>query len=85
MKMDSQSHIGMPGAYLLHNVRQDLFQTVALHTPEGSSYWLCSTDLEESTMGKGSEGEEKKHCHGERVMKTGWGKIIYYTQNNQTL
>lgn len=51
--MDSQFHIGMPSAYVLHNVRQGLFQTVALHIPEGSSYWLCSTDLEQGHCREG--------------------------------
>lgn len=68
--MDSQLHIGMPGASLLHNVRQGLFQTVALHILEGSSSWLCSTDLEQGHhRERDLRGEEKKHCHGERMTK----------------
>lgn len=58
--MNSQLYIGMPGAYLLHSVRQGLFQTVALHIPEGSSYWLCSTDLEQEYYREGIRREKRR-------------------------
>lgn len=40
---------------------------VALHIPEGSSYWLCSADLGQCHVQGGDvRGEAKKPCGGGR-------------------
>lgn len=85
--MDSQFYIGMPGIYLLHSARQDLFQTVALYISEVSSYWLCSADLGQGHL----QGRREEALWwglgvglGESQRGKGWGKIIYSTQNSQT-
>lgn len=60
--MGSPFHIGMPGVYLLHNVRHNLFQTVTLYITEGSSSWLYSTDLGQGPLQERDlRGERKKH------------------------
>lgn len=44
-----------------------LFRVVALHIPEGSSYWLCSADLGQCHVQGGDvRGEAKKPCGGGR-------------------
>lgn len=59
--MDSRFYIGMPGIYLLHSARQNLFQTV----------WPCTslkfqvTNCVLLTWDRDTSREEgKKHCGG---------------------
>lgn len=61
----------MPGAYLFHNVRQSLFQMLALHIPQISSYWLCSAHLGQGHLQGGDLRKKEKHCVGSKY--GAWG------------
>lgn len=73
----------MPGAYLLHNVRQGLFQMLVLHIPQVSSYWLCPAPLGQGHLHGWDLREKEKHWGGGRYWTggwqtgEGWGEMIY--------